>query len=90
MIEAQNLNHAQEPALRQTDCSTSLPLEPCPKEMYLLEYFGIKEFDENQRLTVDLGILTDLLYGFEQKMGRQLPLTVRVLLPCGNSSTSAE
>jgi hypothetical protein len=65
------MKNDNQPALQQNHVSGSLPLEPCPKEMYLLEYFGIKEFDENYRMVVDLGILTDLLYGFEQKMGRQ-------------------
>lgn len=58
-----------EPQLNKTACSTSLPsLVPCPKEQYILEYFGLSTFDENQRLVVDMGILADLMYGFEQKM----------------------
>lgn len=39
---------------------------PCPKEKYLMQYFGLKEFDEKKTMNIDLGVLTDLLYGYEQ------------------------
>lgn len=42
--------------------------QPCPKEAYLLEYFGLKEFYEDSPLHVNMGILADLLYGFEQSL----------------------
>lgn len=54
--------------------TTIKKLEPCPKEQYILEYFGLKEFDEDQKVTVDLGILTDLLYGFEEKQNKKKSL----------------
>lgn len=46
--------------------------EPCPKEQYILEYFGLKWFNENLKMVLDMGTLTDLLYGFEQKIKKEI------------------
>jgi len=42
--------------------------QPCPKEAYIIGYFGGEEIDKQHKVWVDFTVLVDLLYGFEQSI----------------------
>jgi hypothetical protein len=42
-------------------------LKSCEKEAFVQEYFGLSDFDENQKIETDMGQLTNLLYMFLDK-----------------------
>lgn len=45
-------------------------LQPCPKEAFLLQYYGLDEFEESGKVNTDLGDLTNLLYMYDEYLER--------------------